>query len=63
MNEILIKVSPEQFAIMQKLLEPYVLLSASLNAQYRASIQTPPVMAQKLDPQKKEDLEEIITRG
>lgn len=37
MNEINIKMNPEQFALMCKLLEPYVQLYAEINSQYRAN--------------------------
>lgn len=62
MNEINLRVSPEQFATLQKLLEPYVLLSTQLNAQYRAQVSVP-VKAEKLNPGNSSDLEEIIIRG
>lgn len=61
MDEITIKLEVEQFAVMQKLLEPYVLLSASLNAQYRAQMQL--LGGKKLDPNNQDELEEIKARG
>lgn len=61
MNEITFKLTTEQYALMQKLLEPYVVLSVTLNSQYKA--QTELFAGQKLDPKKPEDLEEIKERG
>lgn len=58
MNEITIKLTTEQFAIMQKLLEPYVLLASGLSVQYSQQLQ-----GQKLNPEKTDELEEIIARG
>lgn len=39
MNEVMLKLTPEQFATMQKLLEPYINLSATLANQYKAQIE------------------------
>lgn len=38
MNEITITLTPEQMAMLNKLLEPYVNLYTGINAQYRAQI-------------------------
>lgn len=61
MNEITLQLTTEQFALMQKMLEPYIVLAATINAQYgaNATMQNP----QKLNPQKEDELNEIIARG
>lgn len=61
MNEITLQLTTEQFALMQKMLEPYVVLAATINTQYgaQATMQT----MQKLDPKKEDELNEIVARG
>ena len=38
MNEINITLTPEQIAMLNKLLEPYVNLYTGINAQYRSRV-------------------------
>ena len=59
MNGINLNLTPEQFALITKVLEPYVNLFATMNAQYKSQLQ-PPVKAEKV---KKDDIEEIAARG